>query len=50
MGKGCQYRLGHNKAKQDKNYETIDWSKKPKKLSFKVNVKGVTNATKGASK
>ena len=41
MGKGCQYRLGHNKAKQDKNYDKIDWAKgKPSKLSFKVNVKG----------
>ena len=41
MGKGCQYRPGHNKAKQDKNYDKIDWAKgKPSKLSFKVNIKG----------
>lgn len=40
MGKGSTYRKGHNKATQDKNYDRIDWSKKPSKLSFKVNVKG----------
>lgn len=43
MGKGSKYRKGHNKAVQDKNYDAIDWSKKPSKLSFKV-------ITKGASK
>ena len=40
MGKGSKYRKGHSKSKQDKNYDAIDWSKKPSKLSFKVNVKG----------
>jgi len=29
MGKGCQPRKGHNPAKQRKNYDDIDWSKKP---------------------
>jgi hypothetical protein len=29
MGKGHQPRKGHNPAKQRKNYDKIDWSKKP---------------------
>jgi hypothetical protein len=30
MGKGATYRKGHNPSKQRKNYDEIDWSKKPK--------------------
>jgi len=30
MGKGCAPRKGHNAEKQRKNYDDIDWSKKPK--------------------
>jgi len=29
MGKGCAPRKGHNPAKQRKNYDDIDWGKKP---------------------
>ena len=29
MGKGCAPRKGHNAEKQRKNYDEIDWSKKP---------------------
>ena len=29
MGKGCAPRKGHNAGKQRKNYDDIDWSKKP---------------------
>jgi len=29
MGKGCKPRKGHNPAKQRKNYDAIDWTKKP---------------------
>jgi len=29
MGKGCAPRKGHNQDKQRKNYDDIDWSKKP---------------------
>ena len=29
MGKGCAPRKGHNAEKQRKNYDDIDWSKKP---------------------
>jgi hypothetical protein len=29
MGKGCAPRKGHDAAKQRKNYDDIDWSKKP---------------------
>jgi hypothetical protein len=30
MGKGCAPRKGHNAEKQRKNYDEINWSKKPK--------------------
>jgi hypothetical protein len=33
MGKGCAPRKGHNAEKQRKNYDDIDWSKKPAKPS-----------------
>jgi hypothetical protein len=29
MGKGSAPRKGHNQKKQRKNYDDIDWSKKP---------------------
>jgi hypothetical protein len=35
MGKGCAPRKGHNQEKQRKNYDDIDWSKKPKPAKSK---------------
>jgi hypothetical protein len=35
MGKGSNPRKGHNPAKQRKNYDDIDWSKKPVKKLIK---------------
>jgi hypothetical protein len=43
MGKGCAPRKGHNAEKQSKNYDSIDWSKKPgdPKVNVRVNRKKV---------
>ena len=40
MGKGCAPRKGHNPEKQSKNYDSIDWSKKPADRKVKVRVNG----------
>jgi hypothetical protein len=40
MGKGCAPRKGHNREKQAKNHDEIDWSKKPTDRKVKVRVNG----------
>jgi hypothetical protein len=42
MGKGCSPRKGHDQEKQSKNYDEIDWTKKPSdRPSIKVRIKGI---------
>jgi len=41
MGKGCSPRKGHNQEKQSKNYDDIDWSRKPTDKTVNVRVKGI---------
>jgi hypothetical protein len=40
MGKGCSPRKGHNAEKQSKNYDGINWEKKPTDRKIKVRVNG----------
>lgn len=40
MGKGSAPRKGHNAVKQSKNYDDIDWSKKPTDREVIVRVNG----------
>jgi hypothetical protein len=44
MGKGHAPRKGHNAEKQSKNYDDINWSKKPgdRKVTVRVNGKKVS--------
>ncbi len=41
MGKGCSPRKGHNQEKQRKNYDDIDWSRKPTDKTANVRVKRI---------
>jgi hypothetical protein len=40
MGKGCAPRKGHNREKQAKNYDGINWGKKLTDHKIKVRVNG----------